>query len=455
MSAPLTPDSAPLTSKAQLVEDLETGCTPPADWLIGTEHEKFAYDLSDSRPLPYEGVPGIRGLLEGMQRFGWDPVSEGENVIALKSNDGGSVTLEPGGQFELSGAAVETLHMTCKEVNQHLDQVKEVCAEIGAGVIGLGFNPKWRREDVHWMPKGRYKIMRAYMPTKGNLGHDMMLRTSTVQVNLDFDTEADMIKKMRVGVALQPIATALFAASPFTEGKPNGFLSFRSHIWTDTDPDRCGMLPFIFEDGFGFERWIDYILDVPMYFIYRNGKYLDVSGLSFRDYMNGKLPGHEGQLPSRADWIDHMTTAFPEVRLKHYIEMRGADGGPWGRLCALPALWVGLLYDRSALDAAWDLCKDWTDEERDYLRAEAPRLGLKTPFRKGTLQDVTKEVLKIARQGLKGRARLDRNKRDETGFLDVLDGIAQSGITPAEEMLEAFHNEWNGDIDKIYEKYSY
>ncbi len=455
MSAPKKPASPPITDKAQLVEDLESACTPKADWRIGTEHEKFAYDLRDFRPLPYEGVPGIRGLLEGMQRFGWDPVLEGENVIALKDNEGASVTLEPGGQFELSGAAVETLHQTCAEVNTHLDQVKEVCGEIGAGVIGLGFNPKWRREDIHWMPKGRYKIMRAYMPTKGNLGHDMMLRTCTVQVNLDFDSEADMVKKMRVGVALQPIATALFAASPFSEGKPNGYLSYRSHIWTDTDPDRCGMLPFIFEDGFGFERWIDYILDVPMYFIYRGGEYLDVSGKSFKDYMKGELAGFEGQLPTMADWTDHLTTAFPEVRLKHYIEMRGTDGGPWGRLCALPALWVGLLYDQTALDAAWDLCRDWTDEEREYLRTEVPRLGLKTPFRGGTLQTVTQEVLKIARTGLAARGRLDRRDRDETLFLDILDEIAASGITPAEELLDAFEGHWQGDIDKIYEEYSY
>ena len=455
MSASQKPASPLVTSKTQLIEDLQNACTPKTDWRIGTEHEKFAYDIRTLCPLPYGGVPGIRALLEGMQRFGWAPVLEGENIIALKAEDGASVTLEPGGQFELSGAAVETLHQTCGEVNTHLEQVTEVCQEIGAGVIGLGFNPKWRRQDIHWMPKGRYKIMRAYMPTKGNLGHDMMLRTCTVQVNLDFDSEADMIKKMRVGVALQPIATALFAASPFSEGKPNGYLSYRSHIWTDTDPDRCGMLPFIFEDGFGFERWIDYILDVPMYFIYRGGNYLDVSGLSFRNYMSGELTGFEGQFPTMADWTDHMTTAFPEVRLKHYIEMRGTDGGPWARLCALPALWVGLLYDQTALDAAWDLCRDWTDEEREYLRNEVPRLGLKTPFRRDTLQEITQEVLKIARNGLANRARRDQRNRDETLFLDILDEIAGSGITPAEEMLDAYKGHWKGDIDKIYEEYSY
>ncbi len=455
MPAPLSSVSNPILDKARLIADLETGCKPRDDWRIGTEHEKFMFDLTDLRPLPYDGVPGIGALLGGLERFGWTPVREHGNTIALKNAGGASVTLEPGGQLELSGAPLETLHETCGEVNEHLEQVKEVCGEIGAGVIGLGFNPKWRREDVSWMPKGRYKIMREYMPTRGDLGHDMMLRTCTVQVNLDFGSEADMVKKMRVAVALQPVATALFADSPFTEGKPNGYLSYRSHIWTDTDPDRCGMLPFVFEDGFGFERWIDYILDVPMYFIYRDGNYLDVSGHSFRDYMAGKLPGFEGQFPTMADWTDHMTTAFPEVRLKHFIEMRGADAGPWKNLCALPALWVGLFYDDTALDAAWDLCRDWTEEEREQLRDQVPRLGLKTPFRGATLRDVAIDVLRIARHGLKARARLDRNGRDEGGFLDIIDAVAQSGITPAEAALDSFHGEWAGDIDRIYTARAY
>jgi len=455
MPAPLSSVSNPILDKARLIADLETGCKPRDDWRIGTEHEKFMFDLTDLRPLPYDGVPGIGALLGGLERFGWTPVREHGNTIALKNAGGASVTLEPGGQLELSGAPLETLHETCGEVNEHLEQVKEVCGEIGAGVIGLGFNPKWRREDVSWMPKGRYKIMREYMPTRGDLGHDMMLRTCTVQVNLDFGSEADMVKKMRVAVALQPVATALFADSPFTEGEPNGFLSYRSHIWTDTDPDRCGMLPFVFEDGFGFERWVDYILDVPMYFIYRDGEYLDVSGHSFRDYMAGALPGFEGRFPTMADWTDHMTTAFPEVRLKHFIEMRGADAGPWKNLCALPALWVGLLYDDGALDAAWDLCRDWTAEERERLRAQVPRLGLKTPFRGATLQDVAIEVLRISRRGLAARARLDRAGKDEGVFLDVIDEIARSGVTPAETSLAAFHGEWAGDIDRIYRARSY
>lgn len=455
MSALIKPDGDPVTQKSQLVEDMETGSKPPEAWRIGTEHEKFAYALDDYRRLPYEGVPGIGALLDGMRRFDWEPVVEGGNTIALRRPDGCSVTLEPGGQFELSGAPLRTIHETCAEVHEHLIQVKEVCGEMGAGVVGLGFDPKSRREDVGWMPKGRYKIMREYMPTRGTLGLDMMLRTCTVQVNLDFQSEADMVKKMRVAVALQPIATALFAASPFTEGKPNGFLSYRSQVWTDTDPDRCGMLPFVFEDGFGFERWVDYILDVPMYFIYRSGVYQNVAGRSFRDYMEGRLEGHIGEVPTMADWTDHMTTAFPEVRLKHFIEMRGADGGPWRGLCALPALWVGLLYDSTALDAAWDLCKDWTNAERTALRDDAPRLGLKTPFRSETIRDIALRVLEVSRAGLANRRKLDKSGKDEAQFLNVLDDIAASGVTAADAMLEAYHGRWNGDVDKLYGEYSY
>jgi glutamate--cysteine ligase len=455
MAAPSASGGQPITSKRQLVEYIEQGCKPRDAWRIGTEHEKFGYDLNDKRTLSYEGRPGIRMLLEGMQRFGWIPVSEDGNVIALRHEDGGAITLEPGGQFELSGAQLENIHQTCNEVHTHLAQVREVCGEIGAGMLGHGFDPKWRRADIPWMPKGRYKVMREYMPTKGNLGLDMMLRTCTVQVNLDFASEVDMVKKMRVAVALQPLATALFANSPFTEGKPNGYLSYRSHTWTDTDPDRCGMLPFVFDDGFGFERWIDYILDVPMYFVYRDGDYIDVAGKSFRDFMAGKLPGFEGQTPNMGDWTDHMTTPFPEVRLKRYIEMRGADGGPWGRLCALPALWVGLYYDDAALDAAWDLCRDWTVAEMEGLRNDVPKLGLKAPFRKGTAQDLAREMVAIADQGLKRRAVPGVTDKDESPYLDELKEIAETGVTPAELLLDRYRTVWGGNIDRLYEEESY
>jgi glutamate--cysteine ligase len=455
MSAPPKSAGAPLRDKRQLIEYMESGAKPPEDWRIGTEHEKFVFRLDDLRRLPYEGEVGIRAVLDGMTRFGWQRVEERGKVIALTDGEGCNISLEPGGQFELSGAPLRTVHETCREVNQHLDQVKQVGEELGIGFLGLGFDPKWRRDEVHWMPKGRYKIMREYMPKKGKLGLDMMLRTCTVQVNLDFESEAAMVKKLRVSFALQPIATALFANSPFTQGEPNGYLSYRSHIWTDTDPDRSGMLPFVFDEGMGYERWVDYVLDVPMYFVYRDGTYHDVAGRSFRDFMAGRLPGFEGQFPTMSDWEDHMTTPFPEVRLKRYIEMRGADGGPWRRLCALPALWVGLLYDGEALDAAWDMVKDWSNEEREALRNAVPRSALKTPFRDGTVKDLAVETLRIARAGLKNRAVLDEFGDDESHFLGTLEEIAESGITPAERKLEAYHGRWGGSVDPLFREYMY
>src|SRR5262250_699032 len=429
-----TPSSpgAPITDKRQLVEYLEAGCKPPSAWRLGTEHEKFVFRRSDLRRVPYEGPDGIAAVLGEMTRFGWKPIVEGGNAIALSNDAQCAITLEPGGQFELSGAPLETVHQTCDEVHEHLRQVREVCDDLGLGMLGLGFDPKWRREDIPFMPKARYRIMRDYMPKKGQLGLDMMLRTCTVQANLDYQSEADMVKKFRVGLALQPVAVALFANSPFVEGRPSGFLSYRSSIWTDTDPDRCGTLPFVFDPGFGFERYVDYMLDVPMYFIYRDGRYIDASGQSFRDFLAGKLPALPGEIPGMGDWADHLTTAFPEVRLKRFLEMRGADSGPWQRLCALPALWTGLLYDQSALDAAWEMVRDWTQEEHDLLRREVPRRALKTEFRGRPLAVLAREVVALARGGLTRRHKLDRMGGDESHFINVLQEIADSGVTPAE-----------------------
>lgn len=447
-----------LTDKAALVAALEVGCKPAEKWRIGTEHEKFAFTKDDLRPLPYEAAnperPGVKAVLEGLQEFGWAPILEAGNVIAL-SKDGASVSLEPGGQIELSGAPLENLHKTCAEVNVHLDQVKEIDARLGIGMIGLGFQPKWRREDIPWMPKGRYKIMREYMTGKGTLGHDMMKRTCTVQVNLDFSSEADMVKKFRVGLALQPVATALFANSPFTDGKPNGFLSYRSHVWTDVDPDRTGRLPFVFEDGMSFERYVDHALDVPMYFVYRDGTYIDASGQSFRDFMAGELPALPGELPTSKDWDDHLTTLFPEVRMKQFLEMRGADGGPWKPLCALPALWTGLYYDTAALDAAWDLVKDWTPEEHDALKTGASKTALATPFRDRTMLDIARQVVDIADAGLKARGRKGNFDTDETPYLEPLKKTVETGRTPAEELLEAYHGRWNGSVDPVFTEYAY
>jgi len=454
MSGPSAVKETPIESRSQLVEYIASGARTVEKWKIGTEHEKFGFRLDDLRPPTYEGPRGIGALLNGMTRFGWAPVEEHGNVIALTRGDG-SITLEPAGQLELSGGQVDTLHDTCCEVMKHLREVKTVADELQLGFLGMGFQPKWKREEMPWMPKGRYAIMRRYMPLKGQLGLDMMTRTCTVQVNLDFADEADMVKKFRVALALQPIATALFADSPFTEGKPNGYLSYRSHIWTDTDPDRTGMLDFVFDEGFGFERWVDYLLDVPMYFSYRNGTYIDLAGQSFRDFLAGNLPELPGVLPTLKDWADHTTTAFPEVRLKKYLEMRGADGGPWNRLCALPALWTGLLYDSTALDAAWDLVKDFSMAERNALRDGVPKQALKLPFRNGTVRDLAERALQIAGHGLARRNRLNKSGASEAVFLEPMIEFAQANQTPAERKLELFHNEWNGDIDRVFREYAY
>jgi glutamate--cysteine ligase len=455
MSSPSLSGGAEIGDKRQLVAYLADGSKPPAAWRIGTEHEKFVLRLSDHSPAPYDGPQGIRALLQGLTRFGWQPVLDAGNLVGLSNGKDGAISLEPGGQFELSGAPVETLHQTCAEVGEHLRQVREVARELGLGLLGLGFHPTARREDVPWMPKGRYAVMRHYMPTKGKLGLDMMLRTCTVQVNLDFESEADMVRKFRMSLALQPIVVALFANSPFVEGKPSGYLSYRSHVWTDVDPDRTGLLPFVFEEGFGFERYVDYMLDVPMYFVYRDGRYIDAAGQSFRDFLEGRLPALPGQRPTVSDWNDHLTTAFSEVRLKRFLEMRGADGGPWRRLCALPALWAGLFYDRTALDTAHDLVADWTKAERDRLRSEVPRLGLETPFRGGTVKDVARRVVALSREGLERRARRDSAGEDESQFLDTLAEIAETGRTPAERLLESYETRWRHRIEPVFTEEAY
>jgi glutamate--cysteine ligase len=454
MSGPSQVDELLISNKQDLIDFHASGGRPKAEWKIGTEHEKFGFQLDDLRAPTYEGPRGIEALLRGMMRFGWQPYEEKGKVIALL-RDGASVTLEPAGQLELSGAMVNNVHETCCEVSNHLFEVKSVADELRLGFLGMGFQPKWSRDEMPWMPKGRYKIMRDYMPKVGTLGLDMMKRTCTVQVNLDFADEADMIKKFRVSLALQPIATALFADSPFTEGKPNGYLSYRSHIWTDTDKNRTGMLDFVFDESFGFERYVDYLLDVPMYFTYRDGEYIDCAGLSFRDFMKGELPNLPGVLPTMKDWGDHMTTAFPEVRLKKYLEMRGADGGPWNRLCALPAFWVGLLYDETALDAAWDLVKDFSLQERNHLRDTVPKMGFKVPFRNHSLRELALEALKISGMGLQRRNQLNRTGASEAVFIEPLIEFAMANQTPAERKLELYYGAWNQSVDPVFREFAY
>ncbi len=441
-------------SRDELVAHLAAGSKPRADWRVGTEHEKFVYDLKNYKPLPYLGEPGIRRLLDSMQRFGWQPIYEGENIIGL-SQGKATLSLEPGGQFELSGAPMKSVHQTCAEVMTHMDQVREVCAEMGAGCLGLGYAPDWTLAEMPIMPKGRYQIMRNYMPKVGGYGLEMMFRTCTVQANLDFGSEPDMVKKLRVALALQPVATALFANSPFREGKPNGFISYRSQIWTDVDNDRAGMLPFVFESGFGFERYVDYALDVPMYFIFREGRYIDVAGKSFRDFLERRIPEVKHITPTMSDWADHLTTIFPEARLKTYLEVRGADGGGWRRICGLPALWTGLFYDDAALDAAWDLVKDWNAEERQAMRSAVPMLAFKAPFRNTNVHALARQMLEIATAGLRRCARMDEAGMSEEGFLQPLWELVDRGQTRGEELLAKFQGEWEGDMCKLFEEYNF
>ncbi len=447
----------PIERHEQLAEYLSSGCKPKEDWRIGTEHEKFGYCVDTHKPLPYEGTRSIKAVLEALRdRHDWAPILEAGNIIGLEK-DGANISLEPGGQLELSGAPLETIHQTCDEVNSHLVDVKDIADKIGVGFIGLGAAPEWSHDQMPMMPKGRYRLMNSYMDKVGTMGKSMMYRTCTVQVNLDFSSEADMVQKMRVALALQPVATALFANSPFFEGKPNGHKSWRSRIWRDLDASRTGMLPFVFDEGFGFEAWVEYALDVPMYFVYRDGEYIDALGQSFRDFLKGELPALPGETPTLSDWADHLTTVFPEARVKKFIEMRGADGGPWRRLCALPAFWVGLTYDQTALDAAWDLAKDWDSETREELRVQASIHGLQAKVNGINMHDLAREVVAISEAGLKARAKPGAGGLvpDETHFLNALKESLETGQVPADELLEHYHGDWNGDLSKIYSEFSY
>ncbi|KIC16057.1 glutamate--cysteine ligase [Leisingera sp. ANG-Vp] len=447
----------PIERHEQLAEYLADGCKPKEDWRIGTEHEKFGYCKDTLKPLPYAGERSILAVLEGLRDgHGWAPLTEGDNLIGL-TKDGANISLEPGGQLELSGAPLETIHETCDEVNAHLRDVKDIADKIGVGFIGLGAAPIWKHEDMPLMPKGRYKLMDGYMQQVGTMGTTMMRRTCTVQVNLDFSSEADMVQKLRVALALQPVATALFANSPFLDGRPNGHKSWRARVWRDLDADRTGMLPFVFEEGFGFEAWVEYALDVPMYFVYRNGEYINALGMSFRDFLKGELPALPGETPTLSDWADHLTTIFPEARIKKFIEMRGADGGPWRRLCALPAFWVGLTYDQSALDAAWDLVKGWDAETRDALRVAASEQGLQAKVNGISMHELAREVVAISESGLKARHKPGAGGLvpDETHFLNALKDSLDSGKVPADELLERYNGAWGEDLSRIYGEFAY
>ncbi len=447
--------SSPLIeNRADLIEAMERGAKPAEQWRIGTEHEKHVFHTDPLRPVAYEGETGIRALLDGMEKeTGWHPFYDGNNPIGLRNDEiAGGISLEPGGQFELSGAPMADIHGTATEMAEHMAVAKKVAAPLDIHFLGLGVTPLWSVDEIKPMPKSRYAIMTPYMDKVGTLGTSMMYRSATVQTNLDFSSEADMVKKLRVSVALQPIATALFANSPFVDGQDSGYLSFRSHIWLNTDNARTGMLPFAFEEGFGFEQYADYALDVPMYFVIRDHKYINVAGESFRDFLDGRLPQLPGEKPTIKDWEDHLSTIFPEVRLKQFLEMRGADMGDQAHVIALSAFWTGLLYDEISLEAAWELVKNWSAEDRDYLRREVPRLGLAAPFDRSSIFDTAAQAVGIAEAGLVRRNRLDAKGRDETIYLAPLEKTIRTGKSPAERWLEKFRGEWNGDLTRIFKE---
>ncbi|MFN3548784.1 MAG: glutamate--cysteine ligase [Mesorhizobium sp.] len=453
-----TTDSRPIEGLDELVAYMAAGNKPKDQWRIGTEHEKFPFYVDGNAPVPYEGSRGIKALLEGMQRMlGWEPIMDAGKIIGLVEPTGqGAISLEPGGQFELSGAPVETIHQTCREGNAHLSQLREIAEPLGIRFLGLGGSPKWTLAQTPRMPKSRYDIMTNYMPKVGRHGLDMMYRTCTIQVNLDFSSEADMRRKMQVSLKLQPLSTALFANSPFTDGRPNGLKSWRGEIWRDTDNQRSGLLPFCFSPDFGFADYVEWALDVPMYFVIRDGRYHDCTHVTFRQFMDGALRHSVPDgLPTMGDWANHLSTLFPDVRLKRFLEMRGADGGPWRRICALPAFWVGLLYDDEALDAAEALTRSWTYEDVLAMRNAVPAQGIDVPFGAGTLRDVGRDVLAISRLGLRNRKRLNRDGYDETNFLSTLDEVVARGTTSADEMLTAYHTRWGGSIEPAFLEYAY
>ena len=443
-----------IESRADLIEAMERGNKPAAQWRIGTEHEKHVFHTNPLRPVAYEGEQGIKALLDGIEKAtGWHPFYDGENPIGLRNNEvAGGISLEPGGQFELSGAPQADLHGTTAELDEHLRVAKQVAQPLDIHFLGLGVTPLWTVEDIKVMPKSRYAIMTEYMGKVGTLGTSMMYRSATVQANLDFSSEADMVKKLRVAVALQPVATALFANSPFVNGHDSGFLSFRSEIWRNTDNARTGMLPFAFEEGFGFEQYADYALDVPMYFVIRNGQYVNVAGESFRAFLDGRLPQLPGEKPTVKDWEDHLSTLFPEVRLKQFLEMRGADMGDPAHVVALSAFWTGLLYDEISLEAAWELVKGWTNEQREQLRRDVPRLGLATPFDRSSIFDVAAQAVGIAEAGLVRRNRLDAQGRDESIYMKPLEETVRTGKAPAERWLDKFRGEWAGDVRPAFKE---
>ena len=447
-----------IESKEDLIKPFQDGEKNYSDFKIGTEHEKFAFHLNTLKPVSFFEENGIENLLKALKKYGWDSILEGENTIGLSRNNSlavGTVTLEPAGQLELSGAPLNNVHQTYLELEEHKNQINKEGLKLGIGFLGAGLTPDWSFDEMPIMPKKRYQIMKNYMPKKGNLGLDMMFRSTTIQVNLDYSSEEDMIKKFRVSLALQPIATALFSNSPFLNGKSTGYKSFRSHIWTDTDPDRTGMLPFVFNGDMSYEKYVDYALRVPMYFIHRDGNYIDVAGCSFKDFLNGNLKQLPGEKPNLIDWENHLTTIFPEVRLKSFLEMRGADGGRFESVCALSSFWVGLLYDSTSLDSSWAIVKNFNTDQLQELRIKVAKNGLNSSVEGIDLKTLTRKILNLSSDGLRRRDILNANGENESIYLDPLEKILSTGKSPSDELIERFSKNWDKNLVNMYKEYTF
>ena len=432
-------------NKNLLVKIFSEGCKEKIKWKIGTEHEKFGFKKKSLEPINFQDIQQI--FLKLSNKYNWEKVFEDSNLIALKKNNA-SITLEPGGQIELSGAPMKNLFETCKEVNQHQSELDDICKSMEIDFLGMGLLPKWKLNKIKLMPKKRYKIMSEYMPQVGSKGLDMMFRTATIQANYDFSSESDMVKKMRVSQSLQPIIIALYANSPFVDGKITNYKSFRSFIWTKTDKKRCGILPFIYDNSFSFERYVDYLLDIPMYFIIRDNEYINMTKYTFRNFLEKKVL--KKIEPNLEDWKIHLTTVFPEVRLKTFIELRGADGGPWSRVCALPAFWTGILYDKKNLNEIWTKISHWDYSGIVNFYENVRRDGLNTFTPDGEkLSDFTKTILNQSGEGLV-RRNIKTDRGNESIFLEPLKKILESGKSPAEMWKKLFFSEWKNDIDMLY-----
>jgi len=443
-------------NKNELIGYFFDGVKSKNNLKIGVEHEKFILNKESLKPISYYENNGIKNILEKLTTLGWEPLyDDNKNTIIAVKKGKQAITLEPGGQIELSGAPLDNIHETCEETTNHLKELKKLGNEFNFILLGIGVEPNLKLDDFPWMPKQRYKIMRKYMEQVGTLGHHMMKRTCTNQVNIDYSSEEDMINKIRLILNLESIATAIFSNSPFDQGNVSKYRSLRSHFWHHTDPNRTGLLPFVFDKDFNFEKYTDYALNIPMYFIRREHKYINMTQYTFKDYLEGKCTkvNYEATLD---DWEDHLTTLFPQVRLKHYLEIRSMDACNWDLICSQPAFWIGILYDDEILDKIKQITEDWKGEDRQYLNKRVPEDGLKTEFKKRKLIDFAQEFFELSKKGLSKRNQLSKNGEfDESIHMKDLENNLTDGCSPADCLITKFNTTWEKSVLPIYKELAY